>query len=155
MLNRLRDILFAEAITADQDDYRIDRALLATGVVLLEAARADNEFSDHERDHILTVLEDRFTLSRDDAEELLSEAEDATAQTHDLFQFTNAINEHYTHAEKIRIVEEAWRLMYSDGVLTGHEDHLAHKLRNLLNLNHPQMIDAKMRVLNELRGDGN
>ena len=44
------------------------------------------------------------------------------------------------------------RIFYSDKHLDGHEDHLAAKLRNLLNLSHPVMIEAKMRVLAEIRG---
>ncbi len=129
-----------------------ERLPLATCVVLLQAARADDHFSDAERRHILSVLQNRFRLDSQDAEELLAEATDVTERTSDLFQFTRAINEGFTQQEKIAIMEEVWRLVLSDGILEGEEDHLAHKLRNLLNLNHPQMIETKMRVLKEVRG---
>ncbi len=128
------------------------RDALATCVVLLEAARIDDAFSDEERRHILDVVRVRFELDEEEAEELLREATDARKESTDLWRFTRAINEAYTPDEKIRIIEEVWRIFYSDGTLDRHEDHLAHKLRALLNLNHPQLIQAKVRVLDEIRG---
>lgn len=150
MLKRFAKILLAKPEAAAADPR--ERVALATCAVLLEAAHADDDFSDAERAHIVDVLESRYQLSREEAEELLREANDVLAESHDLWRFTNAINEAYTPAQKIEVVEEAWRIFYSDGTLDGHEDHLAHKLRNLLNLDHRQMIDAKMKVLHEVRG---
>ncbi|MEQ1772013.1 MAG: TerB family tellurite resistance protein, partial [Devosia sp.] len=124
---------------------------LATCVLLLEAARADNDFSDDERRHILSVLQDRFALSPDEAKELLTEAMNVHDESTSLHQFTRTINSAFPVAEKVQIVEEIWRIFYADQYLDGHEDHLAAKLRNLLNLSHPVMIEAKMRVLAEIR----
>jgi uncharacterized tellurite resistance protein B-like protein len=130
----------------------VEAVHLATCVLLLEAAHADNDFTDSERAHILSVLKDRFRLSADDAEELLAVASAEREGSSDLFQYTRTINEAFSVEEKIQIVEEVWRIFLSDHNLDGHEDHLAKKLRNLLNLNHPTMIEAKVRVLNEIRG---
>jgi uncharacterized tellurite resistance protein B-like protein len=130
-----------------------DAVHLATCVLLLEAARADNDFSDDERRHILSVLQGRFSLSREEANELLEEAMNVHDESTSLFRFTREINAAFPVPEKIQIVEEIWRIFYSDGRLDGHEDHLAAKLRNLLNLSHPVMIEAKMRVLSEIRGE--
>ena len=125
---------------------------LATCVLLLEAARADNDFSDDERRHILSVMQGRFSLTSEEADELLKQAMDVHDESTSLHQFTRAINAAFPVAEKVQIVEEIWRIFYSDKHLDGHEDHLAAKLRNLLNLSHPVMIEAKMRVLAEIRG---
>lgn len=129
-----------------------DRVHLATCVLLLEAARADNDFSDDERRHILSVLQQRFELSVEEADELLEQAITVHDESTSLHQFTREINAAFSVPEKVQIVEEIWRIFYSDKQLDGHEDHLAAKLRNLLNLSHPVMIDAKMRVLAEIRG---
>ena len=94
----------------------------------------------------------RFDLSAEEATDLLDEAIDARDNSTDLFRFTREINEAYSPEEKLVILEEVWRIFYSDGTLDGHEDHLAHKLRDLLNLNQKQLIDVKMRVLKEIRG---
>jgi uncharacterized tellurite resistance protein B-like protein len=129
-----------------------EKARTAVCVVLLEAAMADEEFTEEERVYVLDVLQHQFSLNADEAQELMMEAEDIRRESLDLWQFTNAINQAFSTEEKEEIVEYVWRIIYSDGVLTGHEDHLAHKLRTLFNLNHQQLIRPKLRVLEELRG---
>jgi len=130
------------------------RLPLATCVVLLEAAQADDTFTDAERAHIRDVLRERFALGPEEADELLREATAASRDSTGLFRFTRAINEGFTPEEKRAVITEVWRIFYSDGVLTGHEDHLAHHLGKLLNLNHPQLIEAKLQALEESRRDG-
>ncbi len=122
---------------------------LATCAILLEAAHIDDDFTEAERLHIVEVMQERFDLSPEEALELMIVAAHAREQSNDLFRFTREINANCTVPEKIRFVEEVWRIFYSDGVLDGHEDHLARKLGNLLNLNQRQLIDAKMKVREE------
>lgn len=144
--------LFAGSSPAEEA-HTVEAVHLATCVILVEAARADDDFTDEERQHILSVLQQRFELSPDDAEELLQLADEARGDSAGLYRFTREINSAYSVEEKITIVEDVWRIFYADNELDGHEDHLARKLGNLLNLNHPTMIDAKLRVLAEIRGD--
>jgi uncharacterized tellurite resistance protein B-like protein len=128
-----------------------ERVRLATCVILLETAGADNEFSPKECEHILATLKGRFSLGQEEAEELLKYAEARRAESSDLWKFTNAINQACSNDEKLEILREVWRVIYADGTLDGHEDYLVHKLAKLLNLNHPQLIEAKMAVLREVR----
>jgi len=146
---------FAELFTGaarSEVAQEVERVQLATCVILLEAATVGQEFTDTEKDHIVEVLKNRFALNENEAADLMREAHEIRQESHDLFRFTTLINQNFSHAEKIEIIEEVWRIIYSDGVLDGHEDHFAHKLRNLLNLNHPQMIEAKLKILEERRG---
>ena len=136
----------------ETEEHSPEAVQLATCVILLEAARADDDFTDDERRHILAVMRERFELSAEEAEELLAAAVSAREESSDLYRFTREINDAYSVPEKVQIVEEVWRIFYTDNELSGHEDHLARKLQNLLNLNHPTMIEAKVRVLNEIRG---
>ncbi|HQE83317.1 MAG TPA: TerB family tellurite resistance protein, partial [Candidatus Hydrogenedentes bacterium] len=73
------------------------------------------------------------------------------AQSFDIWKFTNEINETCTLAEKKEIIGEVWRVIYADRSLSAHEDYIAHKLGRLLNLTHPDLIEAKVKVLEELR----
>ncbi len=129
-----------------------ERLHIATCVLLLEIARADDEFSSEERDHIIETLRDRFSLSKHDAGELIQASRDKRRQSSDLWRFTSQVNESCTRKEKEQILEEIWRVVYADSNLNAHEDYLMHKLAKLLNLNHSQLIDAKMVVLREIRG---
>jgi len=145
---RLKQIFKAKEENAAPDPRRI---ALATCVLLLEAARADDEFADVERSHILDTLSRRFDLSQAEAEELIDASLAERDQSADLWHFTHTINEHCTREEKTRIIEEIWRVIYADGTLDAHEDYLIHKLAKLLNLSHPELINAKLTILKETR----
>lgn len=67
-----------------------------------------------------------------------------------LFRYTRVINENFTEMQKIDIMESVWRIILLDDHLEAHEDHFAHKLSNLLNLSHSQLIDAKLRARKQL-----
>ena len=136
----------------DAPALEADRVPLATCVVLLEVAQADDEFSAEESEHVLEVLRERFALSGEDAEELIRTAQAEREGSVDLWHFTHAINEGCSRDEKLATIEHVWGIIYADGTLTKHEDWIAHKLAKLLNLDHKELIDAKLRVLNAQRG---
>ena len=151
MLRRLME-LFTESTPEESEETRHDRLRIATCAVLLEAAHIDEDFSHHERAHIITVLRVRFELSDEEAHDLLEAATQSREESVDLWSFTHTVNEHCTREEKITITEKVWRVIYSDGALAAHEDHLVHRIAKLFNLRHPELIDAKLRVLKEIRG---
>jgi len=148
MLSRIVS-LFAPAADVSAETHA-ERLRLATCVLMLEVAGADNEFSPGECEHIIATLKTRFTLNQEDAEELLKTAEARRAESSDLWKFTNMVNQACNNDEKIEILREVWRVIFADGNLDGHEDYVVHKLAKLLNLSHPQLISAKMAVREEL-----
>jgi len=143
--------LFASAQRAEEEPDP-ERARVATCVLLLEVAGADDEFSPQECERIVEILRSRFELSQEDAEGLIRVAQDRRAESFDLWKFTNMVNEACRTDEKRQIIEEIWRVIYADQQLDPHEDYLVHKLAKLLNLTHPQLIKAKVKVLDEMRG---
>ena len=129
-----------------KEEDRAERIQVATCALLLEVANSDDEFSDIERDNIIQILEKDFKLSDEYAKELMELSDKEREESIDLWHFTNLINEHYSIEEKIKIIEMVWKVIYADGKMDKHEDHLAHKLSNLLKLTHKQLIDAKLKV---------
>jgi len=123
---------------------------IATCALFLEMAQIDGEFSDPEREHIISRLRKEFSLSDENLDELMNATSKELNGSIDLWQFTNLINQNYSLEEKIRIVEMIWELAYLDGKLDQHEDYLAHKLANLLRLNHKQLIDAKLKIIHRV-----
>jgi len=119
---------------------------LATCALLLEISNIDGVFSPEERARIVSILEKEDGLTHEEVEALIREADRDLKESVDLWQFTNLINQNYTEAERIRVVELVWEIAYTDGRLDQHEDYLVHKLANLLRLTHRQLIDAKLRV---------
>ena len=137
------DRMAPEPAVAATDDARLQ---VATCALLLEVAHADEEFSDAERATIVSLLRQRFEITQAEADRLLSltkqECDDAT----DLYQFARLINEHYSHREKLAVLEQLWQVVYSDGQLEVHEDALMHKLAAVLGLRHEELIALKIRV---------
>ncbi len=123
---------------------------LAVCALLVEMARIDETFTATEMETILAILKDKYGLSQEHAEVLIVEAEKELADSVDLWQFSNLINENYSEEEKIEIIETLWRIVYVDGKMDRYEHYLMKKLKNLLRLSHDQLIDAKLKVLNSI-----
>ena len=132
MLHQLRKLFEAPAPEIRKADV-IDLTL-AECVLLLEIARADDEFSEEERGHLLETMKQRYSLSEEEAQELIDLATQRRAESLDLWQFTNRVNETHDKKERIMIMEEIWRIIYADGSLDAHEDYLVRKMANLLRL---------------------
>ena len=146
MLKRLLQVFAAPA--EHGANAEIDKISLAAAVLLLEVAHADGEFQPIERDLIGSVLKEQFQVNEDQQARLLELAEQVREEGSDLHQFTQEINWAFTQAEKERIIESIWQLVYADGRLDRYEDALMHQLGNLIGLSHRQLIDAKLRVVN-------
>jgi uncharacterized tellurite resistance protein B-like protein len=130
---------------ADQQDETA-RLRLATAVLLLEAARADSEFSDDERAAVSRMLGARFALDEAAAAELLDAAEQARLDSGDLYQFARQLNDSFPLPRKLAVVELLWEVVFSDGVLEAHEDALMHKVGNLLGIRLEDLMALKRKV---------
>ena len=133
------------ATAADQKGEHDIRVAICA--LLVEMARADEVFTPAEMETIMAILKEKYGLSAEHADALVAEAETELAESVDLWQFANLINENYSTAEKIDIIETLWRLVFVDGKMDRYEHYLMNKLRKLLRLSHEQLIDAKLKVL--------
>jgi len=124
---------------------------IAACALFVEMARIDEKFTEAEMDMILTIVQERYGLSREHADALVAEADKELDKSVDLWQFARLINENYSADEKIEIIETLWRMVYVDGKMDRYEHYLMNKLKNLLRLSHGQLIDAKLKVLHSHR----
>jgi uncharacterized tellurite resistance protein B-like protein len=122
---------------------------VATSVVLLEAATADSNFSPQEQEKIIEILKSRFQMNDESVKELIDESENERKNSTDLWYFTDLINENLNNEEKYNLMELVWEVIYSDGTLDKFENYIAHKLLNMLNLDHSKFIELKLKVKNE------
>jgi uncharacterized tellurite resistance protein B-like protein len=130
----------------DQGGEKSHDIRVATCALLIEMSNIDGEFSESERESIISVLKKDYGLSDENAIALIEAANEELKGSIDLWQFTNLINQNYSMEEKLWIIETVWRIAYTDGKLDKHEDYLVHKLAKLLRLTHKQLIEAKLRV---------
>jgi len=136
----------ADAPSPDNNTPRHD-ARVAVCALLVEMAKIDETFTSAEMEKILSILKETYGLAEEDADALIETAERELAGSIDYWQFARLINENYSTEEKIAIIETLWRVVFVDGKMDKYENHLIHKLANLLRLTHQQLINAKIKVL--------
>ena len=147
MFEKLKRMLSSDQGFIESRDQKQDERnlMIATAVIFLEVANADEEFSSEERTHILTILKERFHLGDEEVGELLKLSEEERKGSIDIWHFTNIINNMYNDEEKERVIENVWRVIYADGSLDKYEDQIVHKLSILLHIPHSKMIKAKLK----------
>ncbi|MDW5443414.1 TerB family tellurite resistance protein [Polaromonas sp. SM01] len=148
MLQTLKDLFDTFAASAGMPSPRErEHALqLATAVLLVEVMRADPDIRPAERDAVLATLRTRFALADDELARLVELAEQTAQTAYDYHRFTASLNEHFTHAQKIQVVENMWQVAYADAHLDAHENHLISKIAGLLHVTHGEYIAAKLRA---------
>ena len=70
--------------------------------------KVDNSFTDQEMAHVVLTLTEKFGLSRENANALITEAERELSESVDLWQFARVINERYSAEQKQRLIERLW-----------------------------------------------
>jgi len=131
----------AEGGTEDLNHLQV-----ATCALLLEAAHADNDFTAEEEEAIARMVGARFGLDTEQTTELLHVADEERKSSGDLYQFARLINDSFTHARKLAVLELLWQVVYNDGVLEAHEDALMHKMGTLLGVRHEELMALKLKV---------
>ena len=153
MLDSLKHIFSNAAADGSERDGRrsAHEVLVATCALFVEMARIDDKFTQTETETILSILQEKYGLDRQHADDLMAEADQELEQSVDLWQFAKLINENYSVDDKMEIIETLWRMVFVDGKMDRYEHYLMNKLKNLLRLSHDQLIDAKLKVLHSSR----
>lgn len=122
------------------------RQRLAMAVLLLECARADFERSDTEMAVVRDAL--RGYLSLDDAalDRLLAEAGEQARHAVSLHEFVQRLNAGMQPSDKLELIAMLWRVVYADGRLDAHEEHLLRRLADLLYIPHADYIATKLQA---------
>ena len=148
MFNRLKSALAGTSDVENRDRVDKERRIqIATAVVLLEVAHADEEFSKSEHARIIDILRTQFNLDEESVQELMQVSDEELRKSIDLWHFTEIINNNYSAEEKYQVIEKVWQVIYADGRLDKYEDYVVHKLARVLHISHERMIEAKMKFL--------
>jgi len=152
MFNRIMSLLQAD--TSPAEENRFERVQVATCALLMEVAHSDGHYQSVEAKIVHELLANTFNLSPAMVTELVDYSHQHRQDSADLFQFAREINTHFSREEKADVMEGIWRVIYADGTLDKFEDALARQLAALLRLDHKDVIDRKLKVLDEIRNRG-
>jgi uncharacterized tellurite resistance protein B-like protein len=148
MFDSLQKFISGALAPSDDQATEAGRLRLATCVLLLEVAHADDEFDPAEQELVTGMIRRRFGLDDGEAAALLAAADDERRRSGDLYRFARELNDGFSRERKLAVVELLWRIVYSDGVLEAHEDAIMRKLGTVLGLRRDDVIALKLKARN-------
>jgi len=157
MFEYLRKVLSSEQdkLTLKESEFSSSKTIskkyqVATAALLVEIAKADGDFSGDERKRIIDLMKKDYDLDDECVNELLALSEQKVKDSVSIYEFSSVINESFTQAEKFELVKDLWRIIYEDGKLDSHEDRLIKIIGSTLNLEHKDVISAKLFIKQEM-----
>ena len=158
MLDYLRKIFITQQDSNAIDFQKSDslstsekhKVEIAACALFIEMAKADGEFSDDEKEFIISEMKNTFNLDKECVNELMVLADDKVKNSVSIYEFTGVINSTFSQEEKIELLESLWKLIYKDEKLNMYEDHLIKRIAGTMNIEHKQIINAKMWVKEQL-----
>lgn len=145
MFETLKSFFRPPQQTATIDD---DARPLAIAALLVEAARADENYTDIEKGMITAALSSIFGLQDAEALALRKKGEEAQQNADDLHRFTKTAKT-LPVGDKRDFLEEMWRIALSDGTRDAYEDALIRRLCGLMHISDIESAKARQRVAAE------
>lgn len=146
MLEKLMSIFAKKPDPAPAAEAPLEVSFAA---LLVEAARVDEHYADHEKDIIDRTLAAKFSLGKEDAATLRSKGEAAQAEALDIQRFTRNAKE-MDRDDKIEFIEQLWEIVLSDGKRDPFEDTLMRRICGLIYIEDRESGEARARVASRL-----
>jgi len=124
---------------------------VATAALFVEMAKADGNFSDEERERVIHTMQKSYNLDENCVHELLELSEKKLEESIGVYEFTSIINDHFNRDEKLNLLEDLWKIIYVDDKLDKYEDRLVKVIGGMLNVDHKDIINAKLLVKEQLK----
>lgn len=146
MLDAIKSFLTDLTGAADKRDLGEDEDRLAAAALLFHATAVDGVVSPDERKVLANLLMRQFDLDTEDAAALVADAEVADKEAIDLYGFTSVLKRRFDEADREKIVEMMWKLVYADGTVHEFEDNLIWRVAELLAVPSQTRIRLKQSV---------
>ncbi|MDB9968383.1 TerB family tellurite resistance protein [Gammaproteobacteria bacterium] len=124
----------------------MSRVDLTCAALLVEVMNSDHELDEREHQEFMAVLQKSYNIAESDLEELIQLAKNEAFEATSLYEFTKLINDSYDYEQKVELIENMWRIAFSDKQLDKYEDHLIRKVSELIYVSHSDFIKTKLKV---------
>ena len=118
----------------------------AVAALLIEAARADEDYTEEERAMIDRMLARRFGLEAGAARALRERAEADQEAANDLYGFTKHLKDGLDREGKLSLIEDLWRIVLSDEARDPHEEMVVRRVVGLLHMEDTDSTAARQRA---------
>ena len=116
--------------------------------LLIHAAKIDENYTEKEKIIVIKALIN-LGLKEDNVNEIIKKAEEIEKESNQILEFTKEIK-NLNKDSKIKIVEELWKIIYSDNNPDIYENNLMRRLTGLLYLDPKIVGDIKEKIKNNL-----
>ena len=145
MLDAIKTFLSEISGGTEKQELKEDDHRLAAAALLFHVIAVDGVVSREEREAMLALLMRRYSLHKNEALELVAAAETADNEAIDLYSFTSVLKQ-FDEADRERIVEMMWELVYADGKVHEFEDNVVWRVAELLGVSSQARIRLKQLV---------
>ena len=148
MLNSIRQFFENKLVNNEEEptSSSIAKTDLACAALLIEVINSDHILEEQETQAFFSVLQNNLNIPGEDIDELVELAENQAKEATSLYEFTSLINSDYDYSQKVGLIENMWRIAFSDNNLDKYEDHLIRKISDLIYVSHSDFIKAKLKV---------
>ena len=145
MIKKLFDQIVDVVSTPDRatEEDREHAIKLATAVLMIDVALADDNFDAAEFDRVLSLTAKHFALDAEEAQDLVNSASKTAKSIVSLHSFTDKLHKSLAEHEKARVVEMLWQVAYADGDLDKYENALVLKISDLLHVSRGAVMRLK------------
>ncbi len=146
MIKKLKDLLINysnnEEETPQESISILNKACAA--LLLIEVAFADKIFNESEVSSLMKILKETYSLEEEMIQDLIDDAKSIVDHSTSLYDYTRVVNDEFSYADKLKLIESIWKIAFSDGNLDKYEDYLIRKISNLLHVSHSDFIKIKL-----------
>ena len=121
------------------------KSVIGISALLVHAANIDETYSDHEKDLVKDFI--KTYLEKDNADEILKQAEEIETNSNQLLNYTNIIKENSMDVKK-DIIEHLWKVIISDNSVDQYESNLMRRICGLIYFPDKECGEIKLRLLN-------
>ena len=145
MINTIRKF-FKSNENSKSDNLEGNQDELAYASLLIEVIKSDDHFDQREHDELLNILDTKLSIDEKALGELSELAQKKSDESTSLYEFTREINDKYQYEEKVQLIEDLWRIAYSDERIDKYEDYVIRKVADLIYVTHSDFIKSKLKV---------
>ena len=145
MINTIRKF-FKSNENSKSDNLEGNQDELAYASLLIEVIKSDDHFDQREHDELLNILSTKLSIDEKALGELSELAQKKSDESTSLYEFTREINDKYQYEEKVQLIEDLWRIAYSDERIDKYEDYVIRKVADLIYVSHSDFIKSKLKV---------
>ena len=124
-----------------------NEGLIKVAALLIHAAKIDENYSEHEEEIIKKTLVG-LGANKENTEKIIEDGKKIETNSNQILEFTKEVK-NMNDKDKIKIIENLWRIIFSNKEADIYETSLMRRLAGLLYIDNKTMGDIKNKIQNE------